>query len=78
MTIDTDNKIKTTQVVGQDQVAIPTESTWDDFFSSTPSTTDDFMAEREMRSGREVFEALASITLPEDFPDEMPRHQTRP
>lgn len=78
MTIDSDINTKATQVVEQSQIDSPAASTWDDFFFSTPSATDDFMVEHGNRNGREIFEALVSIELPEDFPDEIPPHPTRP
>jgi antitoxin VapB len=36
----------TVRVVGQDRVLSPVDSTWDSFFLSGESVTDDFMDER--------------------------------
>ena len=47
----------TVRVVGQDRVLSPVDSTWDSFFCSGESVTDDFMDERasQKQSEREVF-----------------------
>ncbi len=47
----------TVRVVGQDRVLSPVDSTWDSFFRSGESVTDDFMDERasQKQSEREGF-----------------------
>ena len=47
----------TVRVVGQDRVLSPVDSTWDSFFLSGESVTDDFMDERasQKQSEREGF-----------------------
>ena len=47
----------TVRVVGQDRVLSPVDSTWDSFFCSGESVTDDFMDERasQKQSEREGF-----------------------
>lgn len=47
----------TVRVVGQDRVLSPVDSTWDSFFLSGESVTDDFMDERasQEQSEREGF-----------------------
>lgn len=45
------------RVVGRDRIISPVESTWDSFFLSEDTVTDDFMAERseQKTSERESF-----------------------
>ena len=47
----------TVRVVGHDRVLSPVDSTWDSFFLSGESVTDDFMAERasQEQPEREAF-----------------------
>lgn len=47
----------TVRVVGQDRVLSPAGSTWDSFFTSDETVTDDFMTERgaQEQQEREVF-----------------------
>ena len=52
-----DVKRVTVRVVGQDRVLSPVDSSWDSFFCSDESVTDDFMEERasQKQSERESF-----------------------
>ncbi len=52
-----DVKRVTVRVVGQDRVLSPVDSTWDSFFHSGESVTDDFMEKRasQKQSEREGF-----------------------
>lgn len=45
------------RVVGQDRILSPIENTWDSFFNSTETVSDDFMIERasQEQSERESF-----------------------
>jgi len=43
----------TVRVVGQDRVLSPAESTWDSFFASDETVTDDFMTERASQDQQE-------------------------
>ena len=43
----------TVRVVGQDRVLSPAESTWDSFFMSDETVTDDFMTERASQEQQE-------------------------
>ena len=47
----------TVRVVGKDRVLSPVESTWDSFFATEESVTDDFMEERatQQQDDREGF-----------------------
>lgn len=53
------DKVKkvTVRVVGQDRIISPTEATWDSFFLSAETVSDDFMNERapQEQSEREAF-----------------------
>ncbi|GAA3975742.1 type II toxin-antitoxin system VapB family antitoxin [Allohahella marinimesophila] len=52
-----DVKKVSVRVVGKDRIISPVENTWDSFFTSTPSVSEDFMAERpsQTQSEREPF-----------------------
>ncbi|MDC1513458.1 hypothetical protein N8456_05100 [Porticoccaceae bacterium] len=41
------------RVVGQDRVLSPAENTWDSFFASGETVTDDFMTERASQEQQE-------------------------
>jgi len=43
---DDDVKLVTVRVVGKERILSPVENSWDSFFNSTESVSDDFMNER--------------------------------
>ena len=49
---DNVNKVSV-RVVGQDRVLSPAENTWDSFFTSGETVTDDFMTERASQEQQE-------------------------
>lgn len=51
-------KSVTIRVVGKERILSPTENTWDSFFLSSTSVTDDFMNERasQEQEARESFD----------------------
>jgi len=43
---DDDVKLVTVRVVGKERILSPVENSWDSFFNSTESVSDDFMNDR--------------------------------